>query len=62
MKCKVAPIVRFRVPRARAGERDRPSGVKRRLEVVVECRDECDQRRIYHWMTGKGKRCRLFTL
>jgi len=32
------------------------------FQVVVECRDEAEQRAVYQRMTGEGLKCRLLTL
>jgi len=32
------------------------------FQVVIECRDEAEQRAIYERMTGEGLKCRLLTL
>lgn len=52
-----------RLGKTRSPRRAPPSTVVRPLHrIVIECRDEADQRIVYERMVSEGRKCRVLTL
>jgi hypothetical protein len=54
-------ILRPRRPRPTCNRRDGPP-LAAIFQIVVECKSERDQRRVYERMTAEGRKCRVLTL
>ena len=39
----------------------RPCVLRPLFRLVVDCRDEADQKRVYEHLTAQGRKCRILT-
>ncbi len=53
---------RPRPQRRRTRADERPAPLPEAYQVVIQCRDEAEQRAVYERLTGEGHRCRLTVL
>jgi hypothetical protein len=40
----------------------KPKPPKDRFQLLVECRDEAEQRRLYEWLKAQGYSCRVLVM